>query len=114
MQFIKKVCTTSHLDTAIYNNKSSLFLNTVFTIFIQELLNALVAMDELMGSNEMNMQIAAMTPAVILLMAVRRTFLFLFYSIFREGRSRDDVYGKILLFVYNCLRYESTLRYALR
>ena len=27
-------------------------------------------MDELMGSNEMNMQVAAMTPAVILLVAV--------------------------------------------
>jgi len=29
----------------------------------KELFNALVAMDELMGSNEINMRIAAMTPA---------------------------------------------------
>ena len=59
-------------------------------------------MDELMGSNEMNMQVAAMTPAVIFFMAVRRTFSFLFYSIFREGRSKDDVYGMIyfLSFMY--------------
>ena len=55
-----------------------------------------------MGSNEMNMQVAAMTPAVIFFMAVRRTFSFLFYSIFREGRSKDDVYGMIyfLSFMY--------------
>lgn len=71
-----------------------LLIHSVTLHFKQELLNALVAMDELMGSNEMNMQVAAMTPAVILLMAVRRTFSWLFYSIFREGRSRDDVYGK--------------------
>ena len=57
-------------------------------------------MDELMGSNEMNMQVAAMTPAVIFFMAVRRTFSFLFYSIFREGRSKDDVYGMILFVVH--------------
>ena len=71
-----------------------LLIHSVTLHFKQELLNALVAMDELMGSNEMNMQVAAMTPAVILLMAVRRAFSWLFYSIFREGRSRDDVYGK--------------------
>jgi hypothetical protein len=59
----------------------------------KELLSALVAMDELMGSNEINMQVAAMTPAIILLVAVRRTFQWLFYSIFREGRSREDIYG---------------------
>ena len=55
-----------------------------------------------MGSNEMNMQVAAMTPAVIFFIAVRRTFSFLFYSIFREGRSKDDVYGMIyfLSFMY--------------
>eukprot|EP00804_Cyclotella_cryptica_P000558 CCRYP_009961-RA/>CCRYP_009961-RA protein AED:0.09 eAED:0.09 QI:373/0.6/0.63/1/0.6/0.63/11/2826/1054 len=58
-----------------------------------ELLNALVAMDELMGSNEINMQVAAMTPAVILLVAIRRLFQWLFYAVFRERRSREDIYG---------------------
>ena len=63
------------------------------TSVIKELLNALAAMDELMGSNEINMQVAAMTPAVILLVAIRRLFQWLFYSVFRERRSREDIYG---------------------
>ena len=46
-------------------------------------MNALVAMDELMGSNEINMRIAAMTPAVIVLIAIRRVFRFLFYAFFQ-------------------------------
>lgn len=63
------------------------------TSMIKELLNALAAMDELMGSNEINMQVAAMTPAVILLVAIRRLFQWLFYSVFRERSSREDIYG---------------------
>ena len=49
----------------------------------KELLSALVAMDELMGSNEMNMQVAAMTPALMLLYAIRRVFQVLFYALFK-------------------------------
>lgn len=46
-------------------------------------MSALVAMDELMGSNEMNMQVAAMTPALMLLYAIRRVFQVLFYALFK-------------------------------
>ena len=52
----------------------------------QELLNALVAMDELMGSNEINMRIAAMTPAFILLYSIRRGFQVLLYGVFRVSK----------------------------
>lgn len=69
------------------------FISLTDSSMTKELLSALVAMDELMGSNEMNMQVAAMTPAVIFFMAVRRTFSWLFYSVVKEGKSKDDVYG---------------------
>lgn len=39
------------------------FVMSILSFLLQELFNALVAMDELMGSNEINMRIAAMTPA---------------------------------------------------
>ena len=65
-------------------------------------------MDELMGSNEINMQIAAMTPAVILLVAIRRGFRLLFYAVFQVGKSKEEIYtqfrqtilGKLLFLQY--------------
>ena len=65
MQFIKKV---NLLFLAIHALFATCFL--IFQVYLfllhkmqKELMNALVSMDELMGSNEINMQIAAMTPA---------------------------------------------------
>ena len=60
-----------------------------------------------MGSNEINMQIAAMTPAVILLVAIRRGFRLLFYAVFQVGKSKEEIYtqfrqtilGKLMLFL---------------
>lgn len=70
----------------------------------QELLNALVAMDELMGSNEINMRIAAMTPAFILLYSIRRGFQVLLYGVFRVSkfilhRSHAGYMGWIISFM---------------
>mmetsp|Transcript_11873 Transcript_11873/g.25040 ORF Transcript_11873/g.25040 Transcript_11873/m.25040 type:complete len:1223 (+) Transcript_11873:432-4100(+) len=59
----------------------------------KELFNALVAMDELMGSNEINMRIAAMTPAVIMIIAIRRAFRLLFYAFFQIGKSKEEIYA---------------------
>ena len=68
----------------IYELNSVVRMSLIEMQFIKkELLSALVSMDELMGSNEINMQIAAMTPAVIILMAIRRAFQLLFYAIFK-------------------------------
>ena len=60
-----------------------------------------------MGSNEINMQIAAMTPALILLVAIRRGFRLLFYAVFQVGKSKEEIYtqfrqtilGKLMLLV---------------
>jgi len=78
----------------IYELNSVVRMSLIEMQFIKkELLSALVAMDELMGSNEINMRIAAMTPAVILLMAIRRGFRLLFYALFQVGKSKEEIYS---------------------
>mmetsp|Transcript_17365 Transcript_17365/g.41675 ORF Transcript_17365/g.41675 Transcript_17365/m.41675 type:complete len:540 (+) Transcript_17365:2090-3709(+) len=78
----------------IYELNSVVRMSLIEMQFIKkELLSALVAMDELMGSNEINMRIAAMTPAVILLMAIRRGFRLLFYAFFQVGKSKEEIYS---------------------
>ena len=55
-------------------------------------MSALVAMDELMSSNEINAKIAAMTPAFILLYGARSVFRFCFYALLKFGKSREETY----------------------
>jgi hypothetical protein len=85
----------------IYEINSVVRCSLIEMQFIKkELLNALVAMDELMGSNEINMRIAAMTPAVILMIAVRKVFRVIFYALFKFGASKQEIYAsfrKIIL-----------------
>jgi len=78
----------------IYEINSVVRCSLIEMQFIKkELLNALVAMDELMGSNEINMRIAAMTPAVILMIAVRKVFRVIFYALFKFGASKQEIYA---------------------
>jgi hypothetical protein len=78
----------------IYEINSVVRCSLIEMQFIKkELLNALVAMDELMGSNEINMRIAAMTPAVILLIAIRKVFRVIFYALFKFGASKQEIYA---------------------
>lgn len=78
----------------LYELNSVVRMSLIEMQFIKkELLSALVAMDELMGSNEINMRIAAMTPAVILLMAIRKAFRLLFYAFLKVGKSKDEIYS---------------------
>jgi len=78
----------------IYELNSVVRMSLIEMQFIKkELLSALVSMDELMGSNEINMQIAAMTPAIMIIVALRRFFHLLFYAIFQFGKSKEDIYS---------------------
>jgi hypothetical protein len=85
----------------IYELNSVVRCSLIEMQFIKkELLNALVAMDELMGSNEINMRIAAMTPAIILLIAIRKVFRVIFYAVFKFGSSKEEIHAsfrKIIL-----------------
>lgn len=59
----------------------------------KELMNALVAMDDLMSSNEINMKLAAMTPALMILYGVRYVFRFLFYATLKLGKSKEETFA---------------------
>ena len=56
-------------------------------------MNALLALDEMRASNNMNMNLAAVTPAVLLLYSVKQVFQFVFYATFKLGKSRDETYA---------------------
>ena len=59
------------------------------------MMNALYAMDDLMGSNEINMKLAAMTPAFLILSFIRFIFRKLFYALLKVGKSKEQIYASI-------------------
>ena len=56
-------------------------------------MNALHAMDEMMSANDINMNIAAITPTVILAYTGTRIFRFFFYALLKLGKSREETYA---------------------
>ena len=67
-------------------------------------MNALYAMDELMGSNEINMKLAAMTPAFLIASCTRYVFRFLFYALLKLGKSKEETYASFRLIVLDIER----------
>ena len=59
----------------------------------KEMMNTLFAMDELMGSNEINMKLAAMTPAVMLASFARYVFKKLWYAFLKMGKSKEETFA---------------------
>lgn len=47
----------------------------------------------MMLSNEINMNLAAVTPAVLLVYLVNKTFKFLFYALLKVRKSREETYS---------------------
>lgn len=56
-------------------------------------MNALYAMDELMGSNEINVRLAAMTPAFLLVSSCQYVLKKVYYALFKLGKSKEEVYA---------------------
>lgn len=56
-------------------------------------MNALHAMDEMMSANDMNMNVAAITPAVIFAYIGSRIFRFIAYALLKVGRSREEIHA---------------------
>lgn len=56
-------------------------------------MNALHAIDEMMSANDINMNLAAITPAVLLVYGSSRVFSFLFYALLKIGKSREETYA---------------------
>lgn len=57
------------------------------------MMNALYAMDELMGSNEINMRLTSMTPAFLLIKSGQYVMKKLYYALFKLGKSKESVYA---------------------
>jgi hypothetical protein len=83
-----------------YSIKNILEISNIYRLSLiemqfikKEMMNALVAIDELMGSNEINMQLAAMTPAFLLASSIRHTFGKLYYAFLKLGKSKEETYA---------------------
>jgi len=59
----------------------------------REMMNALAAMDDVMSANDINMNLAAITPVILLVYANTRLFRFLYHAVLRLGRSREETYA---------------------
>ena len=71
-----------------------IFIDSVLFLYLsQELMNALYSIDELMGSNEINMKMAAMTPAFLLISGIHHLCKFLFYALLKLGKSKEETYS---------------------
>ena len=56
-------------------------------------MNALYSMDDLMGSNEINIKLAAMGPAVLIASFIRFGFRTVYYAILKIGKSKEQTYS---------------------
>lgn len=56
-------------------------------------MHALHAIDEMMSANDINMNLAAITPAVLLVYGSTRIFRFFFYALLKIGKSREETYA---------------------
>ena len=82
------------IKRSVFEINSIVRLSMIEMQFIKkELMSALVSMDELMSSNEINMKVAAMTPAFLLLYGVRQIFRFAFYAIVKARKSREETFA---------------------
>jgi len=86
--------------TKEYSVKNILEINNIYRLSLiemqfikKEMMNALFAMDELMGSNEINIKLAAMTPAFLLAWSVRYVIRKLYYAVLKLGKSTEETYS---------------------
>jgi ATP synthase regulation protein NCA2 len=61
------------------------------------MMNALHAIDEMMSANDINMNMAAITPAVLLVYGSAKFFKFLFYALLKIGKSKEQTYASFRL-----------------
>lgn len=82
---------------SVYNMNSVIRMSFIEAQFIKkEMMNALVALDEMQASTNFNMNLAAITPFVLLMWAIKRVSKFIFYTTFKWGKSRKETYRSFL------------------
>ena len=87
--------------TKEYSVKNILEINSIYRLSLiemqfikKEMMNALFAMDELMGSNEINIKLAAMTPAFLIASSIRYAFRKLYYALLKIGKSKEETFAQ--------------------
>jgi len=58
-------------------------------------MNALYAMDELMGTNEININLPAITPAFLIASSVRYAFRKIYYALLKISKSKEETYASL-------------------
>lgn len=82
---------------SVYNMNSVIRMSFIEAQFIKkEMMNALVALDEMQASTNFNMNLAAITPFVLLIWAIKKSSRFVFYTAFKWGKSRKETYHEFL------------------
>jgi len=59
------------------------------------MMNALYAMDELMGTNEININLPAITPAFLIASSVRYAFRKIYYALLKISKSKEETYASL-------------------
>ena len=82
---------------SVYNMNSVIRMSFIEAQFIKkEMMNALVALDEMQASTNFNMNLAAITPFVLLMWTIKKVSRFIFYTAFKWGKSRIETYRSFL------------------
>ena len=82
---------------SVYNMNSVIRMSFIEAQFIKkEMMNALVALDEMQASTNFNMNLAAITPFVLLMWTIKKASKFIFYTMFKWGKSRMETYRSFL------------------
>lgn len=82
---------------SVYNMNSVIRMSFIEAQFIKkEMMNALVALDEMQASTNFNMNLAAITPFVLLCWAIKKVSRFIYYTAFKWGKSRKETYASFL------------------
>lgn len=102
----QRVALSEAMDMSLIEQKKTESMKTFFEInnvirmsFIEmqymkrEMMNALAAMDEVMSANDINMNLAAVTPALLFVYANTRLLKFLYHAVLKLGRSKEETHA---------------------
>jgi hypothetical protein len=86
----------------LFSHKRFLLLRHNF--LVKEMMNALAAMDEVMSANDINMNLAAITPSLFVLYAGSRLVKFLYHAVLKLGRSKEETHADFRTILTNIER----------
>lgn len=82
----------------LYEINQAVRLSFIEMQFIKkEMVNALYAMDSVMSANDINTNLAAVTPAVLAVYTAKQVFRFFYYALLKLGKSKEETYASFQL-----------------